>query len=201
MGEYRRKLVDIKKKFEFQTITRREHTQNGSNLKWQPGLKSQRWSAVSEIWRFLAFFSSDSENTQNISADERCFRPDSALIYSESALIITHVVVRKWWKRIKWLTKWHPSYLKKIKIPHFFAELKQKLKFSAKILKVHSTKRENTFENLNHISFLIWVYKKPQKFEFVISMARKKSELIILYCSLLFSNMGWKSELCASKLR
>ena len=36
----------------------------------------------------------------------------------------------------------------------FSAKLQQELKFSATILKVHTTEREGAFENLNHITFL-----------------------------------------------
>ena len=41
----------------------------------------------------------------------------------------------------------------KFEFLQFFVELQQKLKISAKIFKFYSTKRENAFENLNHISF------------------------------------------------
>ena len=44
--------------------------------------------------------------------------------------------------------------LEKFKLSHFSAELQQKLKFSATIFKVYYIKRENAFENLNHVSFL-----------------------------------------------
>ena len=45
----------------------------------------------------------------------------------------------------------------------FSSDLLQKLKFFETILKVHSTKRENAFENLNHISFLTRVASKNLK--------------------------------------
>ena len=55
----------------------------------------------------------------------------------------------------------------KLKFSKNFAELQQKLKFSAALVKIHSTKRENVFENLKHISVFTWVTTKTQKFEFM----------------------------------
>ena len=140
-------------------------------------------SAEQPCFRVLTFFSADSENTQNTSADQWCFRSDqfwfclnqrcselknsvlnnavserissdSALIYSESALILTRVDYNiKFWRSQK-MIKIHKvvnkiafQVFKRFKFSQFSAELQQKLKFSATILKVQSTKRENAIEN------------------------------------------------------
>ena len=90
---------------------------------------------------------------------------------------------------------------KKTNFSIILAELQRKLKFSAKSLKYHPTKREKAFENFNHISFFTLVAPKTQKMSFFISLARKKTKRRILHCSLLFSNMSGKSQFCVSKLR
>ena len=73
----------------------------------------------------------------------------------------------------------------KCKCSQCFAKLQQK--FSATILKDHSTKRENAFQNSNLISFLTRVSKEGNKLSFAMS---KKAEQMVLHCSLCLRNMG-----------
>ena len=100
-------------------------------------------SAEQSCFIVLTFFSADSENVINISADQLCFKADqlwfsllwnigfsalnsadSALIYSESSLIFTHVgeTIKTWyrspkcWKCTKCSLKWYSYIKEKVKI-------------------------------------------------------------------------------------
>ena len=69
-----------------------------------------------------------------------------------------------------------------------------KTQFSEITLKIYLSKRENAFEKLNHISFVSWaVTENPNFRDFVISLARKKTEHLNLGCLLLFAN--WAERL------
>ena len=63
--------------------------------------------------------------------------------------------------------------IEKFNFCQFSAELKQKLKFFAKILTVNSTEGETVFENLNHIIFLTCVASENPK-NYVSSLAYQK---------------------------
>ena len=147
--------------------------------------RKQRCSALNFwLWN-LGFLALNCANLALISPNQLWY------LHVRMRTINRNNVVRKLSKRVKCSTKCRSRYLKKNKISQFSAELKQTLKFSAKILKVHSTKRENASENLNHISFLTWVARKnPKKWVLVISLVHKKAEQEkLLYCSLLFSHL------------
>ena len=95
-------------------------------------------------------------------------------------------IARKWWKRMKYSTKWHSRYIK-FKFYQFSAELQWKLEFSATILKIHFTERVNVLENLNHISILNWVAsKKLKNFSLCYTLSLSKARTTKLCSSFRF---------------
>ena len=90
---------------------------------------------------------------------------------------------------------------KKYELPQYLVKWQQKLKFFEIILKVHPAKRENTFEKLNHISFITWADFPV----FVTSLSHQKIKHLIFCCSLLVANLAEilnyaRQNCCTSKI-
>ena len=77
--------------------------------------------------------------------------------------------------------------LKKCKFPPIICKMPTKTHFFGINLKIHPTKQENAFENMNYISFITWTVTENPNFRiFVEPLAREKIEQLNFGCKLLF---------------